>query len=119
MNSKNDFKTHITQFLEYNNQENQLKEKMKYIKSKKEKLHTSIINYMSENDIADKDIVFNENKISCTTTKTTECITKKLIFEKLKTFLNNENMAAKATDFIYKDRNVTEKYSLKISDIKK
>ncbi len=119
MTSKIELKTFISDFIHLNKQEDELKQKMKYLKTKKDKIHNSIINYMSEHDITNKDILFEDNKISCSTVKTTECITKKLIFEKLKVFLKSEDMAVKATDHIYNERQVTQKYALKISNAKK
>jgi len=54
----------------------------------------------------------------CKQVKTTEAITKRLIFKKLKEFLKNEDYAEKATQHIYSDRAVTQKYALKISNKK-
>jgi hypothetical protein len=118
MSSKVELKSYISEVIQLEKQEDELKQKMKYIKTKKDKLHNSVINYMSENNLTHKDILFEDSKISCTTVKTTESITKRLIFEKLKEFLKNEDIAEKATQHIYNDRAVTQKYALKISNKK-
>jgi hypothetical protein len=114
MNSKQELKTSISAFLQYTQQEDELKEKMKILKQKKEKLHGNIIQYMTDNDIADKDILFENKKISCSTVKTTESITKKFLLDKLFTFFKNKEMAEEVTEFIYNERNTTQKYALKI-----
>lgn len=118
MSSKVELKNFISEVIQLEKQEDELKQKMKYLKTKKDKLHNAVINYMSENNLTHKDILFEDSKISCATVKTTEAITKRLIFEKLKEFLKNEDYAEKATQHIYSDRAVTQKYALKISNKK-
>ena len=102
-----------------NKEEEIYKEKIKNLKIKKDKIHDTIINYMSNNDILDKEIIFENNKIKCGSSKTTESITKKLIFQRLKEFLKDENLATQATNYIYNDRNSSQKLVLKILDLKK
>ena len=46
---------------------------------------------MNDNDFLDKEIIFDKNKLKCTNFKTQESITKKLILDRLKKFLNNED----------------------------
>lgn len=119
MSEKTQLKQIISDFINLDKEENIYKDKIKNLKNKKEKIHDSIVNYMSNNEILDKEIIFENNKIKCASSKITESITKKLILERLKVFLKDENIANKATNFIYSDRNSSQKYSLKISNIKK
>jgi seryl-tRNA synthetase len=119
MTDKNQLKQFINDFITLNKEEEMYKEKMKNLKNKKDKIHDTIINYMSNNDILDKEIIFENNKIKCGSSKTTESITKKLIFERLKQFLKDENLATQATNHIYSDRNSSQKLVLKILDLKK
>jgi len=119
MSDKNQLKAFISEYIYLNKEENIYKDKMKNLKNKKDKIHDHIVNYMSNNDILDKEIIFEENKIKCSSTKISESITKKLIFERLKQFLKDENLATQATNYIYSDRNSSQKISLKISNIKK
>ena len=49
MSSKVELKSYISEVIQLEKQEDELKQKMKYIKTKKDKLHNSVINYMSEN----------------------------------------------------------------------
>ena len=119
MTDKSQLKLFISEYINLNNEEDLLKDKIKNLKSKKDKIHDNIVNYMSNNDILEKEIIFDKNKIKCASSKITESITKKLIFEKLKQFLKDENIATQATDYIYNGRNCTQKLSLKVSNIKK
>lgn len=119
MSEKSQLKLYISEFINLDKEENLYKDKIKNLKNKKEKVHDSIVNYMSNNDILDKEIIFENNKLKCASSKITESITKKLIFERLKVFLKDENMATKATNFIYSDRSSTQKLSLKVTNIKK
>lgn len=119
MSDKSQLKLFISEYININKEEDIIKNKIKVLKNKKEKIHDNIVNYMSNNDILDKEIIFEDSKIKCSSSKITESITKKLIFERLKQFLKNENLASEATNFIYKDRNSSQKLSLKISNIKK
>ena len=52
------------------------------------------------------------------TSKNTESITKKLIYDRLKVFLKSEKIAEDAVDYIYSDRGTTTKSYIKISDVK-
>lgn len=119
MSEKSQLKLYISEFINLDKEENVYKDKIKNLKNKKEKIHDNIVNYMSNNDILDKEIIFENNKLKCASSKITESITKKLIFERLKVFLKDENIATKATNFIYSDRNSTQKLSLKVTNIKK
>ena len=112
-------KDYIEKLVDLENQEEKYKEKMNNIKKEKETISNTIMNYMEKNSITDKDIIFGDNKIKYTSTKIQDNITKKLIFERLKIFLKNENTATDATNFIYSDRNNNIKNSLKITNIKK
>ena len=119
MSEKSQLKLFISEFITLDKEENIYKDKIKNLKNKKDKIHDNIVNYMSNNDILDKEIIFENNKIKCASSKITESITKKLILERLKLFLKDENLANQATNFIYSDRNSSQKLSLKISNIKK
>lgn len=119
MANKSELKSYISEYINIDKEENVYKDKLKNIKNKKTKIHDFIINYMSNNDILDKEIIFDDNKIKCSSSKISESITKKLILERLKLFLKDENLATQATNFIYSDRNSSQKLSLKLSNIKK
>jgi hypothetical protein len=111
-------KEYIQKLLEIDKEEIKLKDYMNKLKEKKNKLNTSVIYFIEQNNIQDKDIVFGDKKIKYALTKNQENITKGLIFEKLKVFLKNEDTAKEAVQFIYSDRNSTTKPTIKIIDIK-
>ena len=113
MSEKSQLKLFISEFITLDKEENIYKDKIKNLKNKKDKIHDNIVNYMSNNDILDKEIIYENNKIKCASSKITESITKKLILERLKLFLKDENLANQATNFIYSDRNSSQKLSLK------
>ena len=117
--NKEDLKHNLTLYLKLKDEENELKSKINKLKSKSDDIHDSILNYMNEKEILDKELIFDKRKIKCTQSKISESITKKLILERLKLFLKDENLANQATNFIYSDRNSSQKLSLKISNIKK
>ncbi len=109
----NDLKNYIEKFVHLETEEEKYKEIMSNIKKEKESLNTYIATFMEKNNITDKDIFFGDNKIKYTQTKVQDGITKKLILERLKVFLKNEQHAIDATNFIYSDRNSTFKTQIK------
>jgi len=117
--SKENLKLYIEQLIDIEKQEEKYKNIFSTLKKEKEVLNQNIIDFMNKNNIANKDIIFGEKKIKCSSTKIQESITKKLIFDRLKVFLKSEEVAKNAVDFIYQERNSSQKYFLKISDIKK
>jgi len=116
---KENLKDYINKLLEVEKEENKLKDYANELKEKKAKLNTLIIDFMEKNSITDKDIILGDKKIKYSLTKSQENITKGLLFEKLKVFLKSEDASKEAVQFIYNDRNVTMKPSIKIIDIKK
>jgi 2C-methyl-D-erythritol 2,4-cyclodiphosphate synthase len=117
--NKENLKVYIEQLIDIEKQEEKYKNISSTLKKEKELLNQNIIDFMNKNNIANKDIIFGEKKIKCSSIKIQESITKKLIFDRLKVFLKNEETAKNAVDFIYQERNSSQKYFLKISDIKK
>jgi ABC-type branched-subunit amino acid transport system substrate-binding protein len=107
-------KHYIQKLIDIEYEEEKYKNKCSQLKKEKDLISDSIINYLEKNNITDKDIIYGNSKIKYQQTKIQEGITKKLIQERLKHFLNNENLAINATNFIYSDRNSEIKKSLKI-----
>lgn len=115
MESGKMFKDYITRLVEIEEEEEKYKNIMTEFKNEKDNLNNKIIEYMEKNNITNKDIIFGNRKIKYSKSKISENITKKLIEERLKIFFKNENQAADAVNFIYKNRNMNEKVCLKIS----
>jgi len=111
-------KENIEKLIEIEKQEENYKNIFSNLKKEKDKINTNVISFMEKNNITDKDIIFGDKKIKYTTSKLQDNITKKLIYERLKIYLKDDVEANNATNFIYADRNVSEKNYLKISEIK-
>jgi hypothetical protein len=111
-------KEHIQKLIDLEKEEEKYKNIFSNIKKEKEILNSNVINFMQKNNITEKDIIFGDKKIKYSTLKVQDNITKKLIYERLKIFLKDDVSANNATNFIYSDRNISEKNYLKISDIK-
>jgi hypothetical protein len=112
-------KEQVQKLIDLDNEEEILKKKSLQIKKKKEEVNDFIIQFLEKNNITNKDIIFGDKKIKYSTVKSTDGITKKLIYERLKVFLKDESLANDATQFIYSERNTSEKNVIKITDIKK
>jgi len=117
--SDNNLKNYVERLIEIENQEEKYKNRFMELKKEKEEISNSIIHFLEKNKMTNKDIIYGDSKIKYSQTKIQDGITKKLIQDRLKIFLKNEQMAIEATNFIYSDRNSEIKKSLKIFDIKK
>lgn len=111
-------KENIEKLIEIEKEEENYKNIFSNLKKEKDKINANVINFMEKNNITDKDIIFGDKKIKYATSKLQDNITKKLIYERLKIYLKDDIEANNATNFIYADRNVSEKNYLKISEIK-
>ena len=118
MSETSNLKEYISKLIEIEKEEEKYKLLFSNFKKEKESINNMIMNLMESNNIVDKDIIFGNKKIKYMKSNVQDCITKKLINEKLKVFLKNENLANDATNFIYSNRNSVEKKYLKISDLK-
>ena len=109
-------KDYVNKLIEIEKEEEKYKLLFANIKKEKELINNTIINFMEKNNITEKDIIFGNKKIKYSKMKVQDTVTKKLIEERLKIFLKSENVAKEATNFIYSDRNSTQKIYLKISN---
>ncbi len=111
----NEFKSTVKKFLQINEHEEKLKEEMKKLKNEKDNLENSIMKFMENNNITDRDIDVGDFKLKYSSNKKTESVTKKLIYERLVQFLQNEEKAKELLDFIYQERNSEMITSIKLS----
>jgi predicted transcriptional regulator len=118
MINKENLKDNIEKLIEIENEEQKIKKYMNSLKEKKENLNDSIISYIEENNYQSKDIILGDKKIKYAIMKNQDSITKKLILERLTSFLKSAEIAQNATQFIYSERNTTQKSILKIMDLK-
>ena len=116
--NKDDLKHNLALYLKLKDDEDELKKKINKIKSQSDDIHNSILNYMNEKDILDKELIFDKRKIKCANNKISEGITKKLLLDKITQYLNDEKKALELTNFIYNSRKSTNKILLKVSNLK-
>ena len=116
--SEFNLKESVKKLVELETEEEKYKNICINIKKQKEDLNINIMAYLEQNNATSKDIIFGDKKIKYSSSNVQDSITKKLINERLKIFLKNENLANEATNFIYSERNSVKKNCLKISDIK-
>ena len=106
----NDIKQYVTL-------DDQLKETQtiaREIRKKKTQLSLSILNYMDNNGIQNKDINLSDGKLKYFTSKTQSTVNKKFIENSLALYYKgNYQKAKEITDFIFSNREVTEKTVLK------
>lgn len=74
-----------------------------------------VLNYMANNDMTDRKLVVNEGKLSYGTSRTSESISKKYIMNKLTAYFKDEKKAEDITNYLYDNRNVTERNVLKLT----
>lgn len=115
--SEPNLKYYVQKLVDLEGEEEKYKIMMSEIKKEKDSVSGTIIDFLEKNKIEEKDIIFGESKIKYIKNKVQDGITKKLIQDRLKLFLKNENLALQATEFIYSNRNINIKKSLKISSI--
>jgi hypothetical protein len=92
--------------------------KLQLMKDKSKKLETTLVNYMEHNGLNDKKIIVENKSIECQTSKRSEPVSKDFILKKLGEILD-EQKAAKLVEYIYNNRQVTNKLVLKRKEVKK
>ena len=107
-------KDNVIRWVQFDNEINKykseiavLKEKMNNITTEKEKFESNIIKIMEDNKIQKKDIVISDGKIKYSQSKTANpisCIQK---------YFKNEDKATELIDYIYKNRDINVKTSIK------
>jgi hypothetical protein len=116
MSELDNLKVYLEKLIKIEDEEKKYKEYIDNLKKDKENLNKNIINIIERNNIGDKEIIINNKKIKYLTQKVSDGITKKLIQQRLSIYLNNENQAIEATNFIYNNRDSSLKKIIKISE---
>ena len=112
--SNQDLKNNLLELLQINNSINQYKDEIDQLKKKKDNLEKNLIIYMEKNDMTNKNIIVNNQKIKYNTTKNYETFSKKYLLNKISSFLNDEHKANELVDFLYNNREIKESKSIKI-----
>ena len=92
--------------------------KLQLLKDKSKKLETTLVNYMEYNGLNDKKIIVENKSIECQTSKRSEPVSKDFILKKLGEIFD-EQKASKLVEYIYNNRQVTNKLVLKRKEVKK
>ena len=113
------FKSAIKDWYKYNRDEKELKSRLQNLKKDKEGVENIIINYMQSKNIQNNPIYIGEDVMQYTETKSYETVTKKLLMERLSEYLNSEERAKEAVEYIYVNRTHNVKSNLKLNTGKK
>ena len=116
--SNQDLKNNLLQLLQINNTINQYKNEIDSLKKQKDNLEKNLIIYMEKNDMTNKNIIVNDQKIKYNTTKNYETFSKKYLLNKISTFLKDENVANELVNYLYNHREIKESKSIKITQTK-
>lgn len=108
-----EFKDNIRQWIKLDDDLITLTNAMKDIKKKKNELSDIILKFMENNNL--KHLNTNDGKIQYTKTSINKALNKNLLLEKLSIYLKDDNKGNSAVDFIFDNREKTEKVTLKRS----
>ena len=111
-----EFRTKVKNWIDCDNQINELNNKIKEIKKKKTELNVEILEFMKDNNI--EDISTKQCKLKTYTSTTQKGLNKDYIKSKLKTALDDESKAVEITDLILNNREKTVTTKLKRINIK-
>jgi len=93
--------------------------KIQLLKDKSQKLETTLVNYMEHNGLNNKKITIDDKTVECQTSKKSAPLSKDYIHKKLEEILNDREKAVRTVDYIYDNREVTNKVILKRKNVKK
>jgi|SaaInlStandDraft_7_1057024.scaffolds.fasta_scaffold378598_1 hypothetical protein len=93
--------------------------KIQLLKDKSQKLETTLVNYMEHNGLNNKKITIDDKTVECQTSKKSAPLSKDYIHKKLEEILNDREKAVRTVDYIYDNREVTNKLILKRKNVKK
>ena len=109
----NDFKTSIKKWVQIDNKQKDIRILSSNLKKEKDKLQMFITEYMENNNMQKKNILFNDGKLQYSTTKSTKPISKKYIIDKLTPYFNSKDKATEIADLLYENREITYKSTIK------
>ena len=112
-NVSEEFKLSIKKWVEIDNKQKKLREISSNLRKDKDKYQEYILDYMSNNNMKDKNIIINSGKISYSESKSTQTITKKYIIEKLTTYFKSDSKAEEIANLLFNNREVKTKSVLK------
>jgi hypothetical protein len=117
--SNQDLKNNLSQIIQLNNAIEHQKSELDKLKKKKDVIEKNLITFMESNNMTNKNLIVNNNKIKYNTTKNYETFSKKYLLEKSNIFFKDQNIANQFVDFLYNNRSIKESKSIKINIINK
>lgn len=106
-----EFKTHVKSYLDLDDKIKKMNRSLKKLKKQRLESYHDVINFMSEYNIEHCNT--KKGVLRCTMRKTKKTPNKTDLEEKLGVFLNDKEKAQQAIDYIYNNREIVEKMSLR------
>lgn len=91
----------------------EMNEELKMIRNEKNNLEAILNKYAKDNEMENKVINVNDNKIKFAVTKTSEPITFKYLEKNLGNIIKNENQLEKTMEYLKENREIKYNYSIK------
>jgi hypothetical protein len=108
------FKKQIKNYVSYDDKIKRYNLELRKLRQEKSRLEQSIIKFMNKNQMNDTIIkLTGGGKLEIGQSKRTESLSKNYILEKLTLYLGSEDDAKKIVDYLYSNRVVTMKDSIK------
>jgi len=93
--------------------------KIQLLKDKSQKLETTLVNYMEHNGLNNKKITIDDKTVECQTSQRSAPLSKDYIHKKLEELFHDREKAIRTVDYIYDNREITNKLILKRKNVKK
>ena len=112
-NVSEEFKLSIKKWVEIDDKQKKVREVASNLRKEKDKYQEYILDYMSGNNMKNKNIIINGGKISYSESKSTQSVSKKYIIDKLTPYFNNAAKAEEIANLLFNNREVKTKSVLK------
>jgi hypothetical protein len=113
MSISNEFVECIKKYVLLDDQIKETTELLKNIRSQKTKLSSYITKYIEQNNIQSKDINLSDGKIKYYISKSQSSMSRKYIEERLAIYFKDIDKARDCTEFLYANREYTERGSIR------
>ena len=93
--------------------------KIQLLKDRSQKLETTLVNYMEHNGLNNKKITIDDKTVECQTSQRSAPLSKDYIHKKLEELFHDREKTIRTVDYIYDNREITNKLILKRKNVKK
>lgn len=108
-----EFEDNIKKWVNIDNKIKNAKDAIKYLNEEKNTTGESILEYMKSNNLNDQQINITGGKIKLGVSKTSTPVNRKYIENRLTSYFKNSNKAKDATNYIFSNREISEKEVIK------